>query len=114
MTQKANASLVKSPFKPRRFAWDAEQLYEMRQVKRMSFPQIARRFGCDHATVMWAFHRLGVPTKLPLQRAVDGLVGGFVDIEFEPEERSRVEPVAMPETAGQADMWKALMNAARR
>lgn len=67
MSLKARASRIRSEFRPRAFAWDADQLREMRQVRRLSFPQIARRFGCDHATVIWAFHRLGIPTEMPLQ-----------------------------------------------
>jgi hypothetical protein len=67
MSYLSKAESISSPFKPREFDWKAEQLYEMRHVKGLSFGQIAMRFGCDHTTVMWAFKRLGVPMERPLR-----------------------------------------------
>jgi hypothetical protein len=69
MTLKARADRCRADFRPREFAFDEAILREMRHVRRLSFAQIARRFGCDHATVIWAFHRLGIPTQRPLQGA---------------------------------------------
>lgn len=53
-------------FKPRMYAFTHEALYAMRVVRRLSMPQIARKYGCDHTTVLNALRRLGIETKLPL------------------------------------------------
>lgn len=61
MTNTTNA-----PFKPRMYAFTYEALYAMRVERRLSLTQIARKYGCDHTTVLNALRRLGIPVKFAL------------------------------------------------
>lgn len=51
------------PFTPRAYAFTYEDLYQWRVVRRLSFQQIALKFGCDHTTVVNACKRLNVPKR---------------------------------------------------
>lgn len=55
---------VKRRFRPWKYQWDKEELYRLRHVERFSFPDMARTYGCDHKTVMWAFRRLEIPSEI--------------------------------------------------
>lgn len=54
------------PFKPRVYAFTYEQLFDFRVTRNWSFPRIARKYGCDHSSVINACKRLGVPTQRKL------------------------------------------------
>jgi hypothetical protein len=55
------------PYKPNRYAFTFDALYDLRVVQGLSFQRIAQRFGdCDHTTVIHACRRLGVPLERPL------------------------------------------------
>ena len=55
-----------SPFRPRVYEFTYDLLYAMRVERNLSFTQIARKYKCDHTTVMHACQRLGIPTKRKL------------------------------------------------
>jgi len=56
------------PYKAREYAFTYEDLFQFRQVKALSWAQIARKYGCpDHTSVRYAAKRLGVPLNRPLK-----------------------------------------------
>jgi len=48
------------PYRPRVYDFTYAGLYAMRVERKLSLGQIARKFGCDHTTVLHACHRLGI------------------------------------------------------
>lgn len=115
----ARASEITRPFRPRKIAWDRDTLEYLRTVARLSFPEIARAFRCDHTTVMWACQRLGVPTAPVLNIANEPEPPAPVlplRIRVAPERAStRPEfPSFKRETDTQAQMWRDLLRADRQ
>lgn len=48
------------PYRPRIYDFTYDLLYAMRVERNLSFNQIARKYKCDHTTVVHACQRLGI------------------------------------------------------
>lgn len=93
-------NLIKTnrPFSPRLYAFTYEGLYAMRIERRLSLPQIARKFGCDHTTVLNALGRLGIPTKRPLVPADLPAGKGWVKEATSQQPQADAAPKVAPES----------------
>ena len=49
-----------APYRPRVYDFTYDLLYAMRITRNLSYTQIARKYGCDHTTVINACQRLGI------------------------------------------------------
>ena len=49
-----------APYRPRRYDLTYDGLYAMRVTRKLSFHQIARKYGAHHTTIVNACQRLGI------------------------------------------------------
>lgn len=100
------ASKLKKEFRPRKVKWDRDKLIRLRFDMKLSFPAIARKYKCDHTTVMWAFRRLGLPTS-----STD-----TIEILEPAKKKPSIERefVVQSETPEQAQMWRDLLTNAKK